>query len=440
MSGGDNPFSIKGDEMGEMKRQSEGTHRVPLSRVLQWKEIPEPLRRQVMQLLSARDMLQLDSAVSERQEREEMVEAYRGLRSPGFDGCADYTDRDDYAALYWAKERDVNLRNFRLEYKGEKHDQNAVLGLLVFDRKRELATYFATRCDVRDAEISITSDVFFNETTKSSTLIMATKQGYVEIAEALIQRGAADLVNKKNVYGWTLLHHAAAHGQSEMTRVLLSVGADFIGRDNAGWSPLLVAAYNGHVDIVQQLLQAGAGSKAELNKGNERGDTPLSWACRGGHTAVVRVLLEAGADVKSSNRNGWTPLFEASTEGHIEVVRVLIAARADVTKASNDGETALHQAANGGRLPLIVAVMEAGNDMNRSNSAKRSAGGESWRGRARVAQALLEAGADVNKSDAYGRSPLDLALKLLPSDPEIFRKENLEIAALLRKAGAFSED
>jgi hypothetical protein len=50
----------------------------------------------------------------------------------------------------WAQKRSIDLRNFRLEYRGFKEDQDWVLAWLVRDEREELATYFATRCDVRD--------------------------------------------------------------------------------------------------------------------------------------------------------------------------------------------------------------------------------------------------------------------------------------------------
>jgi ankyrin repeat protein len=54
----------------------------------------------------------------------------------------------------------------------------------------------------------------------------------------------------------------------------------------------MLAAYHGHVDTVQLILQHGA----EANTANDRGQTPLAGAAFKGYTDVARALLDAGAD------------------------------------------------------------------------------------------------------------------------------------------------
>jgi ankyrin repeat protein len=55
---------------------------------------------------------------------------------------------------------------------------------------------------------------------------------------------------------------------------------------------LYVAAYNGHVDVVERLLAAPG---VEINKARTDGATPLSIALARGHAKVEQKLRAAGA-------------------------------------------------------------------------------------------------------------------------------------------------
>ena len=62
------------------------------------------------------------------------------------------------------------------------------------------------------------------------------------------------------------------------------------GRFN-GDTALVMAAQNGHAEVVDELLARGA----EVNKAATDGVTPLFVACKKGHLTIMRVLLEHGA-------------------------------------------------------------------------------------------------------------------------------------------------
>ena len=57
-------------------------------------------------------------------------------------------------------------------------------------------------------------------------------------------------------------------------------------------SPLILAARNGHQDVVKLLLDKGA----EPNMADQNGDTALGYAARGGHKDVVQLLFDRGAE------------------------------------------------------------------------------------------------------------------------------------------------
>ena len=82
---------------------------------------------------------------------------------------------------------------------------------------------------------------------------------------------------------------------------------------------LIQAAEDGRLDLVRNLLQAGASPDAKSD-----GDvTVLMWAAARGHVEVVTVLLESGADLSARTRKGRTAIDIATQEGHDHVAALL---------------------------------------------------------------------------------------------------------------------
>lgn len=89
---------------------------------------------------------------------------------------------------------------------------------------------------------------------------------------------------------------------------------------SSGYCPLHYAAREGHADIVQLLLAAGADPNAATRAGRA---TPLHRAAYTGSAAVVRLLLSGGADPTARDSDGQTPLHKAEARGHAEVAALL---------------------------------------------------------------------------------------------------------------------
>ena len=100
------------------------------------------------------ETLALDTAVALGQEKEldHLEKAYMGLRSGGFDEYV-FSGKNDYEGSRWARKRGIDLWYLKVEYKGER-DVDKVLGLLVVDEKKEMATYNAERSDAEDTEVN----------------------------------------------------------------------------------------------------------------------------------------------------------------------------------------------------------------------------------------------------------------------------------------------
>jgi ankyrin repeat protein len=94
-------------------------------------------------------------------------------------------------------------------------------------------------------------------------------------------------------------------------------------KTDTGFTPLYSASQNGHLNVVDALLRAGA----DVNKAKNDGATPLFAACLKGHRACVEALVRARADVTFVWK-GHTPLAAASRKGHANIVSILQAAAA----------------------------------------------------------------------------------------------------------------
>ena len=77
----------------------------------------------------------------------------------------------------------------------------------------------------------------------------------------------------------------------------------------------------GHLEIVTYLLDVGA----PIGHRDDRGRDALLWASQEGHVAVVNLLIERGANVIESRSNeGFTVLMAACQEGYTDIVRTLL--------------------------------------------------------------------------------------------------------------------
>lgn len=138
----------------------------------------------------------------------------------------------------------------------------------------------------------------------------------------LLQHMEGEGLEDGNDDGRTLLHWAAEGGSEELVVFLLSKGAPSISRTMWGKTPLMLAAYHGHMGVVQLLVQHMGGQG--INEREIDGCTALHWATEGGHEKVIRCLLLNGADptIAESRWPRRTPQALAWANGHQESSRM----------------------------------------------------------------------------------------------------------------------
>lgn len=126
----------------------------------------------------------------------------------------------------------------------------------------------------------------------------------------------------------------------EVVKALIEAGADPKDRDRSnGTNVLMLAAGQGHTDLMKLLIQKGA----NVNSPNAYGDTPIMYAARRGSIAAVKVLLENKAKVNAPAPNPYhrrTPLMYAVKSSAIAIVKLLLAKGADVNAFTNERDLA----------------------------------------------------------------------------------------------------
>jgi ankyrin repeat protein len=180
-------------------------------------------------------------------------------------------------------------------------------------------------------------------------------------------RNSPDLINASEHDGPTPLIKAAEQGQLMVVQYLLKSGAD-ADLSARGATALCEAAGRGHLAIVELLLKHGAAVDAP----NGSGETPLHRAAHAGFKSVVEALLAAKAGVNARDAHGETPLHWAAAEGFKSVSEVLLAAKADVNARNERGETPCHWAAATGQSALVELLLAHKAEVNAKNTGSIS--------------------------------------------------------------------
>lgn len=241
----------------------------------------------------------------------------------------------------------------------------------------------------------------------------------------LLSKGADPSAIGSN--GRTPLHTAAEDGCSlAIVRFLLVAGADCSLRCHGSQCTALeLASAKGHLDVVHELLKAGADVNAVcphdallgLHSFSERtqpdtGLSPLQCAAKHGHLAVVEALLAAGADAsfRSASPPCHSALDLAVASRKVDIVQALIDSGADVRSANFHGSTALHEAAEFDAASSVAALVEAGADLEAEteSGATPLLCSVSLNALSATAQ-LLKLGANINAQDKKDNTPLHKA-------------------------------
>jgi hypothetical protein len=128
------------------------------------------------------------------------------------------------------------------------------------------------------------SDLDLEQTAKNgdNAMMIAAWTGNLPAVKALVEKGAE--VNRP---GFTPLHYAAGNGNLDLIRYLLEESAYIDAESPNRTTPLMMAAWLGHIHAVKLLLDEGADASLR----NDRGMDAIDFARAGEHPDIVNGLL-----------------------------------------------------------------------------------------------------------------------------------------------------
>ena len=246
------------------------------------------------------------------------------------------------------------------------------------------------------------ANVVFDETETLHPLILASAQGNMAIVKGLLDAGApVNIPGKKRSAYMSVqaedaspMHAAVARGHLNVTRLLLSQGADIENNVEVVGTPLRVAAYKGRADILRLLLSAGA---------KAIDGTALSESVREGSIEIAQELLAAGSEPKPM-------LASACRQGRLPMVELLLEKIYDSEKP----ETLIDEVFAMYRLedPVLRLLLEYASPTARRFARVCAAGSL-----ASVKIMLNRGGIDINgQSETNGDYPLQVAASHLQAE------------------------
>ncbi|TID21465.1 GDPD-domain-containing protein [Venturia nashicola] len=155
-------------------------------------------------------------------------------------------------------------------------------------------------------------DTFIQEKTRKeisksgAVLALATKTNSVTIVKLLVDAGVD--INYQNDQGETALHMAARFGHAECAKALIDgsssqeINVD-IPENTFAWTPLFIACVDGHLPVVELLIEA----QADLERLDSSGWTAKEHAALRGHMDIANRLCELTSHTVSPPVNETAP-------------------------------------------------------------------------------------------------------------------------------------
>ncbi len=201
----------------------------------------------------------------------------------------------------------------------------------------------------------------------TTALMIAAARGNREIVQRLLVKPEIQ-INIQNGHGITALMCAVYYGHKEVAQLLLGQqGININAVSNTGDTALVIAIQKSNKEITKLLLDNPGTDFQLANQSN--GMTPLMIAAKEGHAEIIGLLLvKHNISINVQDKDGWTALMLAAFHGHPVAVRSLLVPGIDVNIQNKWGDTALTGMATHSDVPTTMhatqLLIAAGADLD----------------------------------------------------------------------------
>ncbi|GBM77469.1 Ankyrin-2 [Araneus ventricosus] len=275
-------------------------------------------------------------------------------------------------------------------------------------------------------------------------LQIASGKGFCEITRLLITNGADLNISDR----FPPLHVAISKGHSEVIDILIKSGANITLRNTDGYSPIELAIKCKNLDLMETLLEI---SKLDINLKGPNGQTLLHHAAVSGSLEIVKSLVDKGCTMNVKDSTDAKPIHIAAKDGHQDIVEYFLNEGIDIDDRGESGWSLMHYAAAGNQTEMCRFLLKKGQNVNivdEHESTPHHVAAQM--GNAGVLDTMLHYGAYYDFRNKRNEKPFDVAtasnihvlttLALISSLFTAVQKNNLpKVEALLKDGLGFSE-